>query len=43
VSPQPLKHGPHPHAEVPVLPQSGWPTGSGMAGFGKEHRRNQRS
>ena len=43
VSPKPVKHGPHPHTEVPVLPQSGWPTGSGMVGFGKEHRRNQRS
>jgi phospholipase C len=43
VSPTPVKHGPHPHVEVPVLPQSGWPTGSGMVGFGKEHRKNQRS
>ena len=43
VSPKPVKHGPHPHAEVPVLPRSGWPTGSGMVGFGKEHRKNQRS
>jgi phospholipase C len=43
VSPKPVKHGPHPHVEVPVLPQSGWPTGSGMAGFGQEHRKNQRS
>ena len=43
VSPKPVKHGPHLHVEVPVLPQSGWPTGSGMVGFGKEHRKNQRS
>ena len=43
VSPKPVHHGPHPHAGTPVLPRSGWPTGSGMAGFGKEHRRNQRS
>jgi len=43
VSPKPVKHGPHPHVKVPVLPQSGWPTGSGMVGFGKEHRKNQRS
>jgi len=34
VSPAPVKGG-SPRHDRPVVPQSGWPTGSGMAGFGK--------
>jgi phospholipase C len=45
VSPQPVRHGKHPHAdaEPAALYRSGYPTGSGMAGFGKEFKkaRNQ--
>jgi phospholipase C len=37
VAPRPLRrgHGPHSHA---VLPQSGWPTGAGMAGVARQQR-----
>jgi phospholipase C len=38
VSPAPKHVGKHP-AHIPVLPQSGSPTGSGMAGFGRQYRK----
>jgi hypothetical protein len=34
VSPPPVRFG-EPLEGQPVFPKSGWPTGSGMAGFGK--------
>jgi phospholipase C len=40
VSPPPTDHGERP-ARAPALSRSGWPTGSGMVGFGRQHRRNQ--
>jgi phospholipase C len=37
VAPKPLRHGHGPHAGQ-VLPQSGWPTGAGMAGVARQQR-----
>jgi phospholipase C len=37
VAPKPLRHGRGPHASA-VLPQSGWPTGGGMAAFARQQR-----
>src|SRR5450432_2201414 len=36
VSPAPVRLG-RPFAGRPVIPRSGWPTGSGMAGFGRKN------
>jgi phospholipase C len=40
VSPDPVRRHKHGLAESHVLHRSGYPTGSGMAGFGKELRKN---
>jgi phospholipase C len=37
VAPKPLRHGHGPHTSA-VLPQSGWPTGAGMAGVARQQR-----
>jgi phospholipase C len=37
VSPSPVRFGRH-HGGRPVVPRSGWPTGSGMAGFARRER-----
>jgi phospholipase C len=40
VSPAPVRHGTHPHADFTApLARSGYPTGSGMAGLGKEFKK----
>ena len=40
VSPAPVRHGTHPHADFTApLARSGYPTGSGMAGLGKELKK----
>jgi phospholipase C len=41
VSPPPVRTGRHNYAEAHVLHRSGYPTGSGMVGLGKEFRKNQ--
>jgi len=38
VSPAPVKKGKHP-GSPPPFSRSGWPTGSGMAGFGSHYRK----
>ena len=40
VSPAPVRKGHHPGAPAPFSP-SGWPTGSGMAGFGSHYRKER--
>jgi phospholipase C len=40
VSPAPVRKGRHPGAPAPFSP-SGWPTGSGMAGFGTHVRKER--
>jgi phospholipase C len=37
VAPKPLRHG-HGSHDGGVLPQSGWPTGAGMAAFARQQR-----
>jgi phospholipase C len=37
VAPKPLRHGRGPHTSA-VLPQSGWPTGAGLAAFARQQR-----
>jgi phospholipase C len=39
VSPEAVKHGKKPH-HPPALVRSGWPTGSGMAGFAANYRKD---
>jgi phospholipase C len=41
VSPPPVRTGKHP-ASPPAFSLPGWPTGSGMAGFGTHYRQEQR-
>jgi len=43
VSPAPTRVFRHNLAAAPVLPRSGFPTGSGMAGFGRDFRSDQPS
>jgi len=39
VSPRPVRRGQAPDQQQPYV-RSGWPTGSGMAGFGSQYRKN---
>jgi phospholipase C len=41
VSPNPVRKGDHAFAEAHVLHRPGYPTGSGMVGFGKQFRKGQ--
>lgn len=39
VSPPPVRRGERPPLAQPMLPRSGYPSGSGMAEFGRQHRQ----